>query len=478
MQMKNKFGTGWIIVTVALVLAMFLLVIPALSGIWSIADMPLRVCVALLGVGVTTLVTKVLLSSQSEGELKQAKSRKVFEEKLGIYKDFIDFLYEVVKGGQMTREQKLHLQFKTSLVIMHCLPESIGDISTAISNILRTTCSEDAKESTNPTKNIMVSLVDIVKVLRKDLYNTEEAIDVDGKAIDGFCKAFDNAKETDTPIQTVVPTIPVSTTPPAPKKEDVPSDALTSTPSAVSLWKEAVKKWQEQGWQIIDGNPDTYDGLTIYSENLFGQAKEDVYIKFGLLEGEYHYVEAKYKEYREFSQSLKWEFGGRRTYGTWYTPLDSPYCNPDGKLADCLASDAKLQKHLIDWVEKLQPILCGYHRIVEWRDAVKIKQRDGWNIIPFNWYILGCEWDNQEEGTPYFDVNILKNKDGETIELQLANRQGSREKLADTLKRIGLNNTQIEEDNWASIEKLPLDSDSAEVVERIHHWMQKIDNKA
>lgn len=467
--MKNKLGTGWIIVTIALVLAMFLLVIPALSGIWSIADMPLRVCVALLGVGVTTLVTKVLLSSQSEGELKQAKSRKVFEEKMAIYKDFINFLYEVVKDGQLTKEEKLELQFQTSLVIMHCLPKNIGDISTAIGNILKTTCpqDEDKNWNSNPTKSIMLSLIGIVKVLRKDLYREE--IDVEGDVIEEICEAFDNAKEADSPIQNTAPIIvPASPTPPAHKKEEASLDVTTSTPSDVILWNDAVMKWQEDGWQV-DGDADAPGCLAIYSEGLFGQSRENVYIKVGYLAGEYYYIEAKYMDYRDFSQPLKWEYSGRRQKGLWYKPLDEPYCNlPEGTFAATLANDAGLQQHLISWVETLQPILQQFHLIARWEEEAG--PRDGWKLILWYWTILGCEYDNQDEGTPYFDVRI-----GDKIEFQLSNRQGDRDKLKKTLARIGMSGKSIDDDIFVCLETLPVDS--TEVVEKIHYWMQKIDEK-
>lgn len=96
---------------------------------------------------------------------------------------------------------------------------------------------------------------------------------------------------------------------------------------------------------------------------------------------------------------------------------------------------------------------------------------DNWKIFIWYWDMLACEYDNEEEGTPYMDI-IEKENSGKVL-IQLANRQNDLEKLNKTLKRIGCENKRLKEDGYVILEEVS--SVTAEdVSERVKFWIDKI----
>ena len=139
-----------------------------------------------------------------------------------------------------------------------------------------------------------------------------------------------------------------------------------------------------------------------------------------------------------------------------------------GKLADELKANRDFQQYIIDIVNELKGYIALYHRNTIWKEA--IGQRDKWNVFIWYWYVLACELDLEEEGTPYMDIIGYEER---KIGIWLSNRKKNMDLLNKTLKRIDLQDTEIRDDS-ALLETVPF-SDADTVPERAKHWMQKID---
>lgn len=98
---------------------------------------------AIIGVIITAIITMMLLVGQTDSDEKREKKGKVFEEKLRIYQEYLSTLYDVIKDGKNTNEEKLKLAFKTSSVAMHCAPERVEKISESVKEIFKRTIKED-----------------------------------------------------------------------------------------------------------------------------------------------------------------------------------------------------------------------------------------------------------------------------------------------------------------------------------------------
>ena len=114
--------------------------------VFTYQDFPARLMAAILGVVITATITVVLLDGQSKKEQTAKRNSKVFEEKLKIYQNFLSTLYDVVKDRKLTEEEKLQLEFQTSLVAMHCKPKSLNLVSAAVRNVISSFCPFNEKE--------------------------------------------------------------------------------------------------------------------------------------------------------------------------------------------------------------------------------------------------------------------------------------------------------------------------------------------
>lgn len=202
-------------------------------------EVPSRILAAILGVVITAIITQLLLSSQTNKEvtlrqeqqkwqaeqdkLKQDRQKElaketrewqeqqtlktkewqeeqdkkteqwridhdrsntVFCEKLKIYKNFLDTLYDVVKDRKLTEDEKLLLEYKTSLVAMHCKPKNLDSVSAAVRNVISSVCPSDEAKKQKSQGNIplLESLLGVVEALKIDLYNVD--VEKDGNMDD------------------------------------------------------------------------------------------------------------------------------------------------------------------------------------------------------------------------------------------------------------------------------------------------------
>lgn len=443
---------------------------------------------AVLGVIITAIITMILLRGQSDNDVERERASKVFEEKLRIYQEYLHTLYEVIKDGSLSDEEKMQLEFQTSFVAMHCSPCYIASVSTAVKKIIEHTCSEEDRGineigKSNTPEPLLENLFCVVEAFRKDLYGADFKFDSEHKqtTLLNFSEAYRNAKEgnakqMDSTQHLVVDlnlspeklSIPITTDSSSinPQKETL-SESTDSKNSHLqvnrTLWENSINKWKAEDWVVKDS-------LSIDNSLYINNEKDNPgTIQLGFYEGHY-YIQASYLNDADFSKPLKWEKGGRRSKGLWWQYLPEPYFNIlEGDFLEQFNSNHELQRYIINSVEQLKDLLIRHHRTFVWKKMVG--SYDNWKIFIWYWDMLACEYDNEEEGTPYMDI-IEKENSGKVL-IQLANRQNDLEKLNKTLKRIGCENKRLKEDGYVILEEVS--SVTAEdVSERVKFWIDKI----
>lgn len=421
-------------------------------------ELPGRIMAAILGVVITATITQVLLQGQTQKEGTLKRSSKIFEEKLKIYQNFLNCLYKAVKDGKLTDSEKMELQFQTSLVAMHCKPKNIISVSEAVRRVVSSTCPSEKSGSVGET-DLLKSLFSVVEAFRQDLYDKDTETFANGtkdKTIENFSKAFCEAQggedEVSKPQKLTVDLNVLSNSISTPSSETstkvvTPSNnVLDETedikPSDITNWRKAVLEWEEQRWSVTGLSADKEDRLQIRPAD----ENNPTEISMGFYDNHY-YIQAKYGNDSDFSKALKWDNGGRRSYGCWWEYLPEPFFNiPSGSLYETFVRNKSLQEHVIQRINYLMKIAKMHHRTTLWKNA--LGEQDKWHIWVWYWKYLACEWQTEKEGKVYVDIFPKENEEGKVV-FKLSNRNKDLDLLKQTLTRIGYQNRikDIQEDD-------------------------------
>ena len=382
--------------------------------VFTYQDFPARLMAAILGVVITATITVVLLDGQSKKEQTAKRNSKVFEEKLRIYQDFLTTLYDVVKDHKLTEDEKLQLEFKTSLVAMHCKPKNLDSVSAAVRKVISSFCPSDKKKKQNSQGNIplLKSLLGVVEALKIDLYNVDKEKDdkMDDDALDKMLFSSDIKMNTINNFQKAY----VETA----DEEEAESD---------DTWSQAVKNWQGKGWTV----------KAMESEDcplqITRRDRNPGMIDMGFYDNHY-YLQARYEGDINFSKCLKWDNGGRRQREMWWEYPSVSMDVPRGGFIEKFRSSQELQRYIIKRVDYLMDVIMKEHRTIQWMKAVG--EHKDWQLFTWYWATLACEFQNDEEGKVYMDA-MPDDKDSSKIIVKLGNRANDVEMLKRTLERIG-----------------------------------------
>ena len=175
-------------INISIALGMLAVIIAVAFRLFSEADLWFQMFSAILGVIITIIITNLLLNSQTNSE--------IFKEKLRIYQEFLQALYDVLKEEAVTPDEAMRLQFQTSYIAMHTSSENILQISKNVSNIVKmySQCpSENGKKVIQDRELLLRNLFSIVEIFRKELYKDMkdfDRADID-KAIVNFDYVYD-----------------------------------------------------------------------------------------------------------------------------------------------------------------------------------------------------------------------------------------------------------------------------------------------
>ena len=439
-----------------------------------------------------TLQTKEWQEQQDkkteQWRIEHDRNNTVFCEKLKIYKNFLDTLYSAVKDEGLTDKEKIELQYKTSLVAMHCEPQNILELSEAVKKVITMMCKPDRQRSSNDNV-LLETLFDVVEALRKDLYAKDDiktfSDDLRRKTINNFNDAYSNAKEGNAEVKDVKPHLSVDLNVLSdiscmlksdkiePSAKSKSNEVVLSEKSKVYntyAWDMAVKTWQDKDkcWLIKAMESEDCPLLITRNDGNPGM------IDMGFYDNHY-FIQARYEGDWNFSKCLKWDNGGRRQREMWWEYPTLSMDVPKGGFIDKFKSSPELQQQIIKRVKYLQDIILKTHRTHLWMQAVG--EPKNWNLFTWYWTTLACESQSEEEGKIYMDTLPVDGKDA--VAIQLGNRANSVEQLKDTLTHIGLSDRfgEIQEDGcFITLEEVA-SLKPEDVGKRIKHWACLISQK-
>lgn len=420
---------------------------------------------AIIGVVITAIITMMLLVGQTDSDEKREKKGKVFEEKLRMYQEYLDTLYEVLKDGRITNDEKLRLAFKTSSVAMHCDPERVKKISNSVKEIFNATINENgnALETLNGKnwKELLKELFNVMDEFKADLYQDFKGKDIPDweETLDNFTNAFSQGNDESNAPQIM----PVDTN---------DSAETAGTRPTSEDWEAKKAEWTGKGWSVDDYLADR-NGFMLKLTGSDAGNNNPAYIDVGWYDGHY-YIQASYQRDTYFSKALKWEYGGRRSRGTWWKHFEREYYNiPEGKLYATFQNDEGLRKYLYTEVERLMDIVEREHNTIQWLD--KVGARDGWTTFTWYWNTLACEYNNEELGRPFFNVT----RDAKTgkVTITFYNRTNQPQLAAQLVHGMeGCSSLTPNEEGRYLLETL--DGNACDVPSKVKEWMDKIEKGA
>lgn len=121
----------------------------------------------------TIIITNLLLNSQTSSDIERERNSEIFKEKLRIYQEFLQALYDVLKEDAVTPGEAMRLQFQTSYIAMHTSSEHIREVSECVSSIVKmySQCPDEQGRKVLQDKELLLrNLFRIVEIFRQELY--------------------------------------------------------------------------------------------------------------------------------------------------------------------------------------------------------------------------------------------------------------------------------------------------------------------
>ena len=120
---------------------------------------------------------RVFEEKQKDKDKERLLDTKIFEERLCIYKEFLQKLCDVVKDQKITEEEEIELQFQVSYIAMHTKSDSIKAISEQVREII-----VDIKNNEKNKNNMLNQLFIIADILYKELYGKDNSFDKEDRS--------------------------------------------------------------------------------------------------------------------------------------------------------------------------------------------------------------------------------------------------------------------------------------------------------
>lgn len=186
--MKKNLKPIWIYLTIGLLISLTILIIQNING--HEKDFPkivFDINSGVIGAILTTIITLLLLSNQTEIQELQTKNSVIYEEKLKLFIEFLNTLSKSLEDGKLTPTEMKTIIFAYSSIRLHLSSEGAEKIEAAIKSIDGEFFYVD--ENQIPRFDKYIELFNsIINVFRQELY-----ADKNTKPLPEF--DFDNFKE-------------------------------------------------------------------------------------------------------------------------------------------------------------------------------------------------------------------------------------------------------------------------------------------
>lgn len=419
--------------TLSIVLTLIACFIAVIMRLFTQTDLWFQIFAAIIGVIITAIITQVLLRGQTENDAKKEKDTKVFEEKLRIYQDFLHCLYDVIKDGEVTKEEAIQLEFQTSYITMHTDSEHIKVIAQQVKDIvgslsddrLPSSSNNSAEKEERSNDTLMKGLFTIVNEFKKELYQTQPS-EQDKQNTEDAVKAFSS----------VIEAVEIDKAEPEVVDTNAPSH-LELKKNLGDFTKELINQLNINSdyWSIETGHLDTAIHINIAKKG----NEEGVRIILSHEENgeQYFQIHLDYDDTHEAYKHMKWRFGGRQNKWCWWKYLDVTMRN----LAATEEIKTRTWGTIISHVSKQMNALIAYVETFE-RIRQEIYQQvsdDKANVWLYYETVVAFDFDKTLGERLFMDVEL---HDNGLYTIVLGDRDQDVKKLISRLNCIGFNVTE------------------------------------
>lgn len=414
----------------------FVFVLATILNLFGILESYQQFVVVLLSAAATYVIVSITMTSQSEhqkalleqqtsNESRKEKETKIFEEKLRIYQDFLHCLCEVIKDGEVTKEEAIQLEFQTSYITMHAKSDHIKVIANSVKEIINSlNCDSGntAEKASQSNIELMHQLFVIVGEFQNDLYGyspTSEDIQNRTEASKAFSEIMDAVEV---------------------QKEEMVEDVqdTTSLPQNITDFTEELLQkiqYNEDFWTLGDLAEDNILNLAM-------KGKEEavrVMLSYEANGKHFFQIHMDCDDTHEAYKHMKWRFGGRQNKWCWWRYLDESYRSLTATEAiksrnwdGLLVALAKQLKALLAYVEKYQKVFKDIYLPAPGEKA---------NVWMYYEYCVMFDYEKSLGDDRFFmDVNI---KEDGTYQIWFGNRDNDIDKLIARTHAVGFPNATV-----------------------------------
>jgi hypothetical protein len=152
-----------------------------------------------IGAILTTIITLILLSNQTESQENLTRNSVIYEEKLKLYNEFLNVLSKSLEDGKLAPEELKSIIFQYSIVRIHISAEGAKKIEQALNSIDEEFFYLD--ENYVPRFDRYIELfTGICNVLRQELYQSQDDKSLPPFAFDNFFKIAYQVRAVKLPI--------------------------------------------------------------------------------------------------------------------------------------------------------------------------------------------------------------------------------------------------------------------------------------
>lgn len=165
----RKFKKYWFYLLLALSISLTILVINDINDPL-IPQIIQDINSGVIGAILTTIITLILLSNQTESQENLTKTSVVYEEKLKIFNSFIETLGQCLEDGKLTASETTKIIHSFSILRIHISTENAIKIENSLSSIDNSFFHYDENSIPNLSKLIEL-YTEITNVFREELYD-------------------------------------------------------------------------------------------------------------------------------------------------------------------------------------------------------------------------------------------------------------------------------------------------------------------
>lgn len=420
----------------------FVFVLATILNLFGILESYQQFVVVILSAAATYVIVSITMASQSEhqkalleqqtsNESRKDKETKIFGEKLRIYQNFLHCLCEVIKDGEVTKEEAIQLEFQTSYITMHAKSDHIKVIANSVKEIINSlNCDSGntAEKASQSNSELMKQLFVIVGEFQNDLYGYSPS-----------SEDIQNRTEASKAFSEIMDAVEVQKEESAEEVQD--AEVATSLPQNIADFTEELLKkihYNESFW-------------TLGEKNL---AENNIYLNFAMkgreeavrvmlryeTNGEHFFqIHMDCDDTHEAYKHMKWRFGGRQNKWSWWRYLDESYRSLTATEAiksrnwdGLLVALAKQLSALLAYVEKYQKVFQEIYLPAPGEKA---------NVWMYYEYCVAFDYEKSLGDDRFFmDVNINENG---TYQIMFGNRDDDIDKLIARTHAVGFPNATV-----------------------------------